>query len=231
MKIELLYFEGCPHAAEADARLTRVAARLAPDTPVERLRVESEAEAEAAGFLGSPSIRVDGEDLERTDTAPFFGCRVYEGGAPPEWMIEAALVRALRPRHVLFLCVANSARSQLAEALAQARAPEGVRVSSAGSAPTAVRPETRTVLAEAGLGTAALHAKAIDAVEDPGSVDLVVTLCEDEVCPAWLGEAVRLHWALPDPAAAPAADRLEAFRRTRDVLARRTSLLFPEPAP
>ena len=69
-------------------------------------------------------------------------CRVYrESGVPPRWMMEAAVLRALGPRSYLFLCVANSARSQMAEGIARSLAPAGATVASAGSEPTSVRRE------------------------------------------------------------------------------------------
>ncbi len=110
-----------------------------------------------------------------------------------------ALACAAAPRHVLFLCVANSARSQMAEGIARALAPEGVRVSSAGSEPTSLRPEAVEALREIGIDISGHRSKGMDEVERP--VDAVVTLCAEEVCPAWLGPALRVHWGLPDPAA------------------------------
>lgn len=135
-----------------------------------------------------------------------------------------------RPKHILFLCVANSARSQLAEGLARALAPPGVQISSAGSAPTSVRPEAIQVLSEAQIPTTGQHSKPIDAI-DLSSVDLVVTLCADEVCPVVPSRAVRLHWPMADPAAVTASEpeRLEAFRQTRDELRRRLEGLVAGP--
>jgi len=142
-------------------------------------------------------------------------------------MVEAALLRALEPRHILFLCVQNSARSQLAEGSARFLAPAGVSVSSAGSSPAFVRPQAIQVLREIGIDISAHRSKAIEEI-DAGSVEAVVTLCEEEVCPLFLGGAVRLHWGLPDPARAAGDDeaRLNAFRATRDELFRRLKLVF-----
>jgi arsenate reductase len=143
------------------------------------------------------------------------------------WMVDAALLRMLAPRSYLFLCVANSARSQMAEGIARSLAPAAVTVASAGSEPTSVRPEARAVLAEIGIDTSSHHSKRVDDV-DPGGVEAVVTLCAEEVCPVFLGRAHRVHWGLPDPAAVGGDQqaRLAAFRRTRDELRRRLSLLF-----
>jgi len=144
----------------------------------------------------------------------------------PEWLVEALVLRALEPRHVLFLCVANSARSQLAEGIARSLAPPAVRVSSAGSEPTSVRPQAIAVLDEIGIDIRDHRSQGIDDVERP--VDAVITLCAEEVCPVWLEDAWRLHWGLPDPAGAGESEveRLEAFRSVRDELLRRLGVLF-----
>jgi protein-tyrosine-phosphatase len=144
----------------------------------------------------------------------------------PEWWIEAAILRALEPGHVLFLCVANSARSQLAEGLARSLAPEGVKVSSAGSVPTRVRPQAIAALAEIGLDISGHRSTGIDEVERP--VDAVITLCAEEVCPVWLEKAWRLHWGLPDPAGSSddPDEEMEAFRAVRDELRHRFGVLF-----
>jgi len=128
---------------------------------------------------------------------------------------------------ILFLCVANSARSQIAEGLARTMAPAGTRVWSAGSRPTAVRPEAVAVLREIGIDISHHRSKAV--AEIPAAeVDTVITLCGEEECPVFLGRATRLHWSLPDPAAAEGSveERLAAFRRTRDELRRRLEALF-----
>ncbi|MCX6543430.1 MAG: arsenate reductase ArsC [Acidobacteria bacterium] len=141
-------------------------------------------------------------------------------------------MRALSPRGVLFLCVANSARSQMAEGIARSLAPPDVTVWSAGSTPTRVRPEAVAVLAEIGIDIS--HHRSKDVSEIPAAeVDTVITLCGEEECPMFLGRARRLHWALPDPAGVDGseADRADAFRRTRDQLRRRLTVAFSRNAP
>jgi protein-tyrosine-phosphatase len=123
---------------------------------------------------------------------------------------------------ILFLCVANSARSQMAEAIARSLAPPGTRVWSAGSRPTELRPEAVAVLAEIGLEARGQRAKSV--AEIPAAeVDTVITLCAEEECPLFLGPATRIHWGLPDPAAVQGSreERLAAFRQVRDELRRR----------
>ena len=98
---------------------------------------------------------------------------------------------------------------------------------SAGSQPTCVRPEAIAVLAEIGIDISGHRAKAV--AEIPAAeVDTVVTLCGEEECPVFLGQARRLHWGLPDPAAASGseAERLAAFRQARDELRARIPQLL-----
>jgi arsenate reductase (thioredoxin) len=144
-------------------------------------------------------------------------------------MIEAAILRALRPRHILFLCVANSARSQMAEGIARSLAPRGVTVSSAGSELSSVRPQAVQVLKEIGVDISAHRSKGVETI-DSSTVDAVITLCAEEVCPAFLGKAHRLHWGLPDPAGKTGNEdrKLAAFRGVREELRRRLELLFKD---
>lgn len=98
MKIEVLFFEGCPNHRRAVELAKSVAADLVPDARLEEVEVRDPDDAERRRFLGSPTIRVDGEDIEpdarsRTDYA--MSCRLYRGsGVPPRELIEAAVRRA-----------------------------------------------------------------------------------------------------------------------------------------
>ena len=99
-QIEVLYFEGCPTWRETVERVERTVERLGVDAGVEAVEVESDQQARDLGFVGSPSVRVDGEDIEPGASAEGtvgLGCRVYpteEGmsGMPPVEMVEAALL-------------------------------------------------------------------------------------------------------------------------------------------
>ena len=127
---------------------------------------------------------------------------------------------------LLFLCVANSARSQMAEGLARERFGDRVRIASAGSSPVTVNPFAIAALDEVGIDISGQRSKSVETIA-PDAVDLVVTLCAEEVCPAFLGNARRLHWPLPDPAAGAGSDaeRLDGFRAVRDEIARRLETL------
>ena len=123
---------------------------------------------------------------------------------------------------LLFLCVANSARSQMAEGLARQLYGAKAQVQSAGSTPSKVNPLAIQALAELGIDISGQFSKSVNDI-DPATVETVITLCAEEVCPIFLGKATRLHWGLPDPAAVEGdeARRLQSFRDVRDEIARR----------
>ena len=130
-------------------------------------------------------------------------------------------------KRILFLCVANSARSQMAEGLARSLFGDRAAVQSAGSEPSVVNPWAIEVMREVGVDLSSHRSKSVQSI-DPETVDTVITLCAEEACPLFLGEAKRLHWGLPDPAAVGGneADRLCAFRLVRDELRRRIADFF-----
>ena len=122
---------------------------------------------------------------------------------------------------ILFMCVANSARSQMAEGLARKLFGDRVRIQSAGTKPSRVNPYAIEAMAELGIDLASHSSKSVDDI-DPVSVDTVITLCAEEVCPVWLGKATRLHWPFPDPAGEGTPDEQRArFRSVRDQISRR----------
>ncbi len=142
-----------------------------------------------------------------------------------DWRREARRMRALEPRHLLFICALNSARSQLAEGIARSLAGPGVRISSAGSQGTSVHPLAVEALAEVGIDASGHTSKGLETI-DTTDVDVAVVLCD--VCPALPG-IDRVHWPLPDPmgGARSAEEALEGFRRMRDELFRRLRVVFP----
>lgn len=132
----------------------------------------------------------------------------------------------MKRQTVLFVCTHNSARSQMAEGIARSLAPDTVKIYSAGSKPTRVQPLAVEALQEAGIDISAQRAKGLDSIDNEG-VDLVITLCDDQVCPYFPGRVEQLHWPLDDPAA---EDNLDAYRRARDELTVRLKRLFQDPA-
>jgi arsenate reductase len=131
---------------------------------------------------------------------------------------------------LLFLCVANSARSQMAEALARARYGDKVQVFSAGSEPSRVHPLALKAMRQRKLDSSAQSSKHVDSIE-PEAISVVVTLCAEEYCPNYLHQALRLHWPMPDPAHALAGhsedDQLANFLEISDLIAVRLSELDP----
>ena len=228
VKIELQYFEGCPGYKGTLSIIKQVSDDLGIHPVIEETVISADAQAMEIGFRGSPTVLVNGRDTQGlTEGMGAMGCRIYFGKpVPPRWLIEAALLRELAPRGWLFMCVHNSARSQLAEAIARHLAPEGVAVMSAGSEPSRVHPMVPRVLEEAGIPYTGLYSKGTESI-DPRDVQATVTLCAEEVCPVFLAQAWHVHWPLSDPAAQTDPEAgLKAFRHTRDVLISRLTVLM-----
>ena len=125
---------------------------------------------------------------------------------------------------VLFLCVHNSARSQLAEGILRAMAGDRIKVFSAGSAPSFVHPLAIQVLRERGINASQHRSKSVNEFANE-KFDYVITLCAEEICPVFLGATMRLHWALPDPSAIQCDSNMQlgAFRDTAREIEMRIS--------
>jgi protein-tyrosine-phosphatase len=126
-------------------------------------------------------------------------------------------------KRIAFVCVANSARSQIAEGIARALAPDGVEVWSAGSKPTKLNDQAVRSLADIGIDISGHHAKSLSDIP-LRDIDAVVALCSEEQCPVLPAGVLRIDWSLPDPAGAP--DEPAAFADVRDELRRRLTQLF-----
>jgi arsenate reductase (thioredoxin) len=134
-------------------------------------------------------------------------------------------------RKVLFLCTGNSCRSQMAEAIVNARLAETWEAYSAGTKPAGyVHPLALRALAEIGI----MHngrSKHADEYRDV-PLDLVVTVCDAaaETCPVWLGQGRRVHLGFPDPAAAAGSEEemMAVFRAVRDDIARKVPELLQQ---
>ena len=134
-------------------------------------------------------------------------------------------------RKVLFLCTGNSCRSQMAEAIVNARLGDEWEAVSAGTQPAGyVHPMALRALAEIGIEHHGRSKHADEFRDVP--FDLVVTVCDDaaENCPVWLGQGKRVHLGFPDPAkAAGTEDEVMAvFRAVRDQIAEQVGVLLEE---
>ncbi len=120
-------------------------------------------------------------------------------------------------KRVLFLCIHNSARSQMAEGLLRAMAGDRFEAFSAGSAPSRVHPLAIRAMQERGIDISPQHSKSVDKFAD-NHFDYAITLCAEQVCPVFLHADTHLHWAMPDPSAVGGGidAQLAAFRRTVD---------------
>jgi arsenate reductase (thioredoxin) len=143
-----------------------------------------------------------------------------------------------QPKHVLFLCTGNSARSIIGEVLLNARAKKlGFVAHSAGSYPTGqVNPLTIELLKRSRLPTDGLRSKSWHEFAEPDApkLDFVFTVCDDaagEVCPVWPGQPVTAHWGVEDPAAVEGDDETKhkAFLRAFTAMQRRLDLFLALP--
>src|ERR671933_2171879 len=153
--------------------------------------------------------------------------------------LHPGLAPAPRPRagrergsarvRVLFLCTGNSARSQMAEALAEQLSDGAISAASAGSHPKPLHPNAVRVMRERGVDLAGRRSKHLS--EFAGRrFDYVISLCDRvrEVCPEFPGAPAAIHWSIPDPAREPGTDEetLPAFERTADELCTRIGFLI-----
>lgn len=117
------------------------------------------------------------------------------------------------------MCVANSARSQLAEGLARNLFPH-IEIQSAGSQPGELNPYAVAVMKEIGIDISKHYSKSYDDLSPHFVVDLdyVITLCGEEVCPTIVTQkAKKIHWPFPDPASKTTLSETEALERFRDA--------------
>ena len=129
-------------------------------------------------------------------------------------------------KKVLFLCTGNSCRSQMAEAIVNARMGGEWQAVSAGTNPAGyVHPKALVALSEIGIQHTG-RSKRADEFQGE-SFDLVVTVCDSaaEECPVWLGKGKKVHHSFPDPAL---TDDLNDFRAVRDDIERVMLALLKE---
>jgi arsenate reductase (thioredoxin) len=134
-------------------------------------------------------------------------------------------------KKVLFLCTGNSCRSQMAEAIINARLGDTWQAFSAGTKPAGyVHPKAIVALSEIGIQHSG-RSKLAEEYRD-GDFDLVVTVCDSaaEECPVWIGKGKRKHYSFPDPAKAEGTDEevMNVFRSVRDEIEQEMVCLLRE---
>jgi arsenate reductase (thioredoxin) len=135
-------------------------------------------------------------------------------------------------KRLLFVCTGNSARSQMAEAILNARAQGRFIAASAGSHPAAqVNPYALATLREFGVPWTGQPPRGLTGVQDE-RWDYIITVCDraKESCPIFPGQPVLAHWSLPDPAEVAGDDAVKraAFRESFLEIRRRIDLLLAQ---
>ncbi|MBO0808173.1 MAG: ArsR family transcriptional regulator [Actinobacteria bacterium] len=213
--------------AGSDRRVRELAARVHEPQNLVSYHLS---QLRASGLVGARRSSFDGRDtyyhldLERcAQSLSAAGAALHPGlrlgPAPPDPAGESD-GRRERPS-VLFLCTGNSARSQMAQALAEESSGGRVEACSAGSRPKPLHPNAVRVMAERGIDLSGRRSKHLDAFTGR-RFDYVITLCDKvrEVCPEFPGRPGYIHWSVPDPAAAGGSDTdsYPAFQAAADDL-------------
>ena len=232
LDVKLLQVDGCPTAPKVLDRLRTLLAGESVQADIEVITVRDENDAIRHRFMGSPSIIINGYDIEieRRHDKPAFGCRIYEtmngpSGMPEDSLITDAIRRAANPSlKVLFLCTGNSCRSQMAEGWTRFLKGDMIDAASAGIETHGLNPRAVAVMAEAGLDISGHRSENVnDMLHIP--FDYVITLCGHafENCPYFPGKAKVLHVGFDDPPklaadAATVKEALSHYRRVRDEI-------------
>ena len=123
-------------------------------------------------------------------------------------------------KQVLFVCIHNSARSQMAEAFLKEIGGENFEVQSAGIEPGKLNPIVVEAMRETGIDISGNQTKSVDDMLESGkNFDWVITVCDEtsaEPCPVFPGKTARLHWGFPDPSSF-LGTREEKLAKTREV--------------
>lgn len=131
------------------------------------------------------------------------------------------------PLNILFVCIANSIRSQMAEGLAKKLLAGNAVIQSAGAFPSQVHPFVIQVLNEIGIDISQQYSKSIESI-DIQQIDLIIILCEKESCPDLPSTIKQLHWPMLDPLVAKKPlEQLALFRQLRDELKNKIAQILP----
>lgn len=190
----------------------------------ERLVVRRRSTADGRDSYYAVDLSRCGELLSRTGVALHPGLRLTPGppaaGAPPG---------SRQAARVLFLCTGNSARSQIAEALAEQIGGGVIRAASAGSHPKPLHPNAVRVMRERGIDIEGRSSKHLSGFSKR-RFEYVISLCDRvrEICPEFPQHPDLIHWSIPDPARGGNSDEetYRAFVRTADELATRIPFLL-----
>ncbi len=128
-------------------------------------------------------------------------------------------------KKLLFVCIENSNRSQMAEAFAHIYAGDTIQAYSAGSAPSGkINPKAIAAMNEIGYDLSSQHSKSLEEIP-PITYDAVITMGCGDACP-WISALVREDWDIPDPRDMNESD----FRTVRDLIGKKVKALIEQPA-
>lgn len=136
--------------------------------------------------------------------------------------VASNVVATINDLSIVFLCSANSARSQMAEGLLRQLSGGVIKVRSAGIKPSTIHPAAIQVMAEIGIDIEYQQAKSITDLQDYRP-DIVITVCDKarEVCEPCFDAPLQLHWSIPNPTHETDEAQHYAFQQTRDLLLER----------
>jgi arsenate reductase len=140
-------------------------------------------------------------------------------------------------KNVLFVCIHNSARSQMAEAFLKAECGEEFEVSSAGLEPGKLNPVVVEAMREIGIDISGNQTKAVsDMIKSGKTFAYAITVCDEtsaERCPVFPGVTTRLHWSFPDPSAIQGTleQKLAGTREIRDSISAKVKAWCSEVCP
>ncbi|MFZ5998129.1 MAG: DF family (seleno)protein [Nitrospirota bacterium] len=224
MIIELLYTRDCPHFRKARRLIHDTIKSLGLDIPLKKTEVRNEEEAQQLVFPGSPTIRIDGEDIE-PDTAYPGGnsCRTYFNGThlPDKDVVKCAIAHAAGLKTILFVCTGNAVRSQIAEAVVNHFLGDAWVAFSAGIIPMEVNPSVVKVMQEIGIDISQQKSKHVDVFRNC-HFDRVISLCHDAdaICLTFPTTQERDRIIFHDPASTYglAFGSLHLYRNLRDEI-------------
>lgn len=137
---------------------------------------------------------------------------------------------------VLFVCIHNSARSQMAEAFVHQLAGDRIAAESAGLEPGKLNPLVVEAMQEQGIDISGNETNSVsEFLKQERKYDYVITVCDEassERCPMFPGKATRMHWSFPDPSALTGTEqqKLQAIREIRDDIRQRIEQFITEMA-
>ena len=175
------------------------------------------------GLVSMRKSDADGRDSYYVLELARCGELLADAGAAlhPGLVSETSRARPCPRARVLFLCTGNSARSQMAEALAEQLSDGAISAASAGSRPKPLHPNAIRVMRDRGIDISGRRSKHLDGFTRR-RFDYVISLCDRvrEVCPEFRGGPEVIHWSVADPSREPGTDAqtLPAFERTADEL-------------